>query len=70
MLQCLTIFLVVMNKLDKIIAIFLLKIWIMISGIALSILSVVLFDVHVGIAIAFVGIILTVLALDSSKLVS
>ena len=55
---------------DKIIAIFLLKLLIVLSGIALSILSVVLFDVHIGFAIAFIAIVLTVLALDNSKLVS
>ena len=55
---------------DKIIAKFLLKLLIVLSGIALSILSVVLFDVHIGFAIAFIAIVLTVLALDNSKLVS
>lgn len=55
---------------DKIIAKFLLKLLIVLSGIAFSILSVVLFDVHIGFAIAFIAIVLTVLALDNSKLVS
>lgn len=59
-----------MNKLDKIIAIVLLKLFIVLSGITFSILSVVLFDVHIGFAIAFIAIVLTVLALDNSKLVS
>lgn len=56
-----------MNKIDKKIGIVMLKIILILLFLMFSILSVAMFNVHVGCAIAFVAMVLTVLALDSMR---
>ena len=63
--QCLTKFLVIMNKLDKVIGLLLIKIVLVLSCVMLGIFSVAICGINVGSAIAFLAIVLTVLALDS-----
>lgn len=65
--QCLTKFLVIMNKLDKMISLMLIKIVLVLSCVAFSVLSVAFGGINVGGAIAFVAIVLTVIALDSVR---
>jgi uncharacterized membrane protein len=56
-----------MNKLDKVIGLLLIKIVLVLSCVMLSIFSVAICDINVGSAIAFIAIVLTVLALDSIR---
>lgn len=56
-----------MNKLDKMIGLMLIKLVLVLSCVAFSVLSVAFGGINVGGAIAFIAIVLTLITLDSIK---